>query len=328
MSNSNFPEKSNPSGDLSPINAAAKVFDARNQVFRPIIENRITRNNPCAIVLLLDQSASMNKKYLAASNENKIMAEEVAEAINQFFDYLIFRSTSGTDIREYFTFLVIGYGSRDGANVASLAWEGKLIGKDWVNVKELAANILSSASKVEKKIHHWGEEYEEKTTSKIWIKPKADGRNTPMLAALKLCKAKLEDFIETRSDNLPPVVFNLTDGRPTDVTDLAELTSICDDIKSINTSFGKTMLFNCLLSDFNQNRSFFPRITEKDKIGIDRYHAALFDASSILPDFILEEAYKMFKDEKYKGVEEIKGLLLNVEPAKLLSIFTFVKCVT
>jgi hypothetical protein len=316
---SNLPDKSNTNG-INPIGDAKKILAARNQVFKPIIENRITRKNPCAVVILLDQSGSMGRSYINSKQESKKISEEVTEAINYFFEHLIFRSTSGNEIRDYFTFLLIGYGNEEKEDYASFVWEGNLKGRDWVTVKELSENIIETTSKIETKVHHWGEQYEEKTTKKIWINPKADGKNTPMLSALKLCKNKLEEFIATRSDNFPPIVFNLTDGLPTDLNDLNELVEICSEIKNIDTSFGNTIIFNCLLSSLNENRIFLPRISEIESIESNKYQESLFESSSILPDFILEEAYKMFKDEKFNGSEPIKSVVLNVEPSRLTQL--------
>ena len=296
------------------------LIPANEKFFKPITENRITRNNPCPIVILIDQSGSMGRSYINSKNESKRISEEVTDAINHFFEHLIFRSTSGSEIRQYFTFLLIGYGNQTKENYATLAWEGNLMGKDWVTVKELSENIIETSTKIETKVHHWGEQYQEKTTKKIWIYPKSDGKNTPMLSALELCKSKLEEFVAARIDNFPPVIFNLTDGLPTDVSDLKELEKICCEIKNIKTSFGNSILFNCLLSSLSENRVFLPRLSEVDAISTNKYHASLFESSSVLPDFILEEAYKMFKDEKFNGAEPIKSVVLNVEPSSLTQL--------
>jgi hypothetical protein len=317
--NSNLPDKSK-TNDIASIGDAKKIMAARNKVFRSHLECRITRENPCAVIILIDQSGSMGRSYLNSKQEEKRISEEVADAINYFLEYLIFRSTNGNEIREYFKFLIIGYGNEEKENYASFVWEGNLKGKDWISVKELAENILEQTTKTETKIHHWGEQYEEKTTKKIWVRAKANGRNTPMLSALKLCKSKIEEFIETRSDNFPPIVFNLTDGLPTDIEDLSDLIEICSEIKNIDTSFGNTVLFNCLLSGQNENKTFLPRLSEIEKMEANKYHYSLFESSSILPDFILEEAYKIFKDEKYNSKEPIKSLVLNIEPKRLIEL--------
>jgi hypothetical protein len=317
---SNLPNKNSSSG-LNPIGDAKKILNARNQVFKPINEHRITRNNPCAIVILIDQSGSMGRSFWDSKNEPKIMAIEVADAINNIFEHLIMKSTRGDGVREYFTFSLIGYGNEQEEDYASFVWEGKLEGKEWVTVKELSENILDIVTKIETAVHPWGEEYQKRTIEKKWINPNAEGKNTPMLSALRLCKEKLEQFIEERSDNYPPIVFNLTDGIPTDTSDLDELESICSEIKNIETSFGNTILFNCLLSPLNNSKLFLPTVGEFEKISENKYHAALFNSSSVLPNFILDEAYKMFNDEKYKSNEPIKSLVLNVKPRDLTKLF-------
>ena len=166
-----------------------------------------------------------------------------------------------------------------------------------------------------------GEPTERIITEKIWIKPKANGKNTPMISALKLCKEKLEEFIESRSDNLPPIVFNITDGLPTDLIEMNELIEVCSQIKKIDTSFGNTILFNCLLSNLSESRIRMPALNELEKINSNKYHETLFEASSILPDYILKEAYIMFKEEKFNKNIPIKALTINTSPSGLLPIF-------
>jgi uncharacterized protein YegL len=318
---SNLPDKSNTNG-INAIGDAKKILAARNQIFKPIIENRITRNNPCAVVLLIDQSGSMGRKYIDSNNEYKIISEEVAEAVNRLFEHLILKATKGNEIREYFTFLVIGYGNEEKENYATLAWEGTLENKEWVNVKELSNNIQEKNTRTEMKVPHYGgDPIKITTTDKVWIKPKHHGKNTPMISALKLCQQKLEEFIETRSDNFPPIVFNITDGLPTDLNDLNELIDVCNQIKEIDTSFGKTILFNCLLSSLSEERTLMPTIEDVERLNSNKYHEALFEASSILPDFILKEAFIMLKEDKFNQSIPIKALTLNIKPSELLPIF-------
>ncbi len=320
MSN-NLPDL-NSNNRLTSIGDVTKIFEARNQVFRNIMECRITRNNPCAVVILIDQSGSMGRKYVDAQNNESTTAEKVSEAVNTFFEYLITKATKPNEIRDYYSFLVIGYGNEEKENYASIAWEGTLKGKEWVSVKDLADNIQEKIIRTEMKIPHYGgDAIECKSTYKVWIKPKYHGKNTPMLSALNLCKQKLEEFIETRSDNYPPIIFNITDGLPTDVSELDELINISNQIKEIDTSFGQTILFNCLLSNLNENRILMPSIDELDRINVNKYHKSLFEASSILPDFILKEAFIMFKQDKFNQNTPIKALSLNIKPSELLPIF-------
>jgi hypothetical protein len=319
--NNKLPDKNSTNG-INPIGDAKKIMAARNQVFRNHTECRITRINPCAVIILIDQSASMSKVFVDSQNNQFITSVKVAEAVNEFFEYLITKATKPNEIRDYYTFMVIGYGNEEKGNYASIAWEGTLQGKEWVTVKELAENIQEKTIITEMKIPHYGGEAVEcKSTIKIWIKPKHHGNNTPMLSALKLCKQKLEEFIETRSDNYPPIVFNITDGLPTDTKELNELIDLSNEIKDIETSFGKTVLFNCLLSNLSEHRTLMPSIEEVDKINTNKYHKALFEASSTLPDFILKEAYIMFKQEKFNQSIPIKALTLNIKPSELLPIF-------
>lgn len=320
----NLPDKSNTISTNS-VCDAKKILGARNKVFRNILECRITRENPCAIVILVDQSKSMGNLYLDEAGNQKRIGDEVSKAINQIINELITKATNANDInsiREYYTFLVIGYGNEQKENIASPAWIGKLEGKEWVGVKELSENIEEVNTTLISTITHWGEAKEERRIEKIWIRPKYDGENTPMLSALSLCYEKLNEFIETRSDNYPPLVFNITDGYPTDINDLSELINISEKIKSIETAFGKTVLFNCLMSNRNEYRTFLPKTIDAERIKTNKFHAALYECSSTLPEFMVAEAYATMKDEKFNGQFEIKALTLNVNSEnKLTRIF-------
>src|SRR5690349_3271425 len=70
---------------------------------------QITRQDPTAFVVLLDQSESMLDPFGAYMQKTK--AEGAADAVNRMLENLLLRCTKGpNDIRDYFYIAVVGYG--------------------------------------------------------------------------------------------------------------------------------------------------------------------------------------------------------------------------
>lgn len=319
MSNDNLPQKANPTG-LSSIDAAKDLLAARILAINPgQYKARVTRKNPCAVVLMLDQSGSMSDEIENYYGETKTKSQALAEVVNEFLEIILMKCLKDGIYRDYFNLLVIGYGneSEDGSGV-SIVWEGNLEGKDWVNVNELKSSILRTDSMTKKETLPWGKVKETIKTRKIWINPCDDGPSTPMFHAFQLCKEKVQEWAAAHQESFPPIIFNITDGQPTDVDDLEDLGNICNEIKSISTIDGSALLFNCLIADQEETR--LPALDEREILEGDDYHLALFDGSSILPQNMKKLAYETFDhDEKY-NTKEIKGVIINSSMSSLVKL--------
>lgn len=138
-----------------------------------------------------------------------------------------------------------------------------------------------------------------------------------MYAALKLCKDKLEDWIYDYQDSFPPMVFNITDGYPTDVKDLSLIEKVCTEIKSISTNDGKALLFNCLIT--NGDEMVLPSITSAKDFEENEYHHILFKASSSLPYEMKYIANQIFQDDRFI-LDEIKGVVINSTVNSLINL--------
>ena len=319
MSNSNIPAKSEPN-KLNPVNAAGNIFNARNTALKPMrYSSRVTRNNPCAIVILLDQSGSMGRKFINNYGEERTKSQAVAEVVNELFESLLMKCQKDSLIREYFDFLVIGYGNLANDSNISIAWEGGLEGKEWVSVAELKDNILRKESFTKKETLPWGAIKEENKTRKIWIEPRHEGESTPMFGAFKLCKKYIDEWVQTKTESFPPMVFNITDGKPTDVASLDEFVKICEELKSISTNDGNVLLFNCLLTDDTKNELFLPSVRESEAVGENKYQTKLIESSSYLPIEMSRVAHQMLNDEKFLH-EQIKGVILNSSIKSLVKL--------
>lgn len=310
MSNTNLPSNqgNNP---INPVKSAGSINNIRNTALKPIQYcARVTRNNPSAIVILIDQSGSMEEEF----REGITRAQAVADIVNDLFDSLIMKCQREGGIRDYFKIMVIGYGKEVGNSEVSIVWEGNLADKDWVSVSELRENILSIETVETTKMMPWGLVPDIKT-KKIWLNPCCDGL-TPMYEALELCKDKLEDWIRDYQDSFPPMVFNITDGYPTDIDDLTLIENICSDIKSIKSNDGNTLLFNCLIT--NGNEFILPNQTDTNEFE-DEYHMTLFNASSTLPHEMKHTAGQVFPNKELI-IGETKCVIINSTIDSLINL--------
>lgn len=321
MSNTNLPAKTT-SGAPATVNAAANIFTTRKNALKPTqYSERATREKPCAFVFLIDQSGSMADEIQHANGVIRSKAEAVAEIINNILTILIMKCYKDGVIRDYFHVLAIGYGKDiEGETGVDFAWEGKLSGRDWLKASELKDNELMEDVTTEVETMPWGEVRQKKVTKKIWINPCADFL-TPMHEALTLCKVKLEEWVNDHQDSFPPLIFNISDGKPSDIGDTKEIVDICNEIKSLRTSDGQVLLINCLLPDEGGAEVRLPSVNEKS-ILTDENHLALFDGSSSLPSEKQQLAFEIFQEPKILS-EEIKLVILNSSPDSLIKLINF-----
>lgn len=248
---------------------------------RPIKANpytaQISRKNPAAIIILIDQSGSM-KDELVFRNTTMSKANAVTQIVNELLEELLNRCTKTEGIRDYFEISLIEYGGK--SSVADFAWQGKLEGRGWVKMAELAENPISTEI-VKIEVEQWGELVESERLVKTWLKPFANFQ-TPMLSALKKATALIEEWITTHDDgdHYPPIVFNITDGAATDAKE-DELLKAAKHIQSLHTTDGYTLLFNIHIDHRLHDSVFFPR--RNSELPNDTYAKLLYNMSSVLP---------------------------------------------
>ncbi len=311
MDNDNNLPVNNGQGNSVNISSAKTILNARNTALKPTqYSARVTRDNPCAIVILIDQSGSMDEIF----RNDITRAQAVADIVNDLFDSLIMKCQKEGGIRDYFKIMVIGYGKDFGETDVSVMWEGNLANKDWVSVSELKDNILNIETIQTTKMMPWGLEPDVKT-KKIWINPCCEGL-TPMYGALQMCKDKLDDWIYDYQNSFPPMVFNITDGYPTDIEDLSLIEKICSEIKSIKTNDGNTLLFNCLITDGNEMRLPSAESLEFEE---NEFHLTLFNSSSSLPNEMKQIATQVFQDDRFL-LGDIKGVIINSTVNSLINL--------
>lgn len=287
--------------------SAGALLNAREKALAPTsYSSRVTRNNPTAIVIMIDQSGSMNELF----HLQKSKAEAVAEIVNSFLEELLDRCMKENEVRDYFEILIVGYGHKPKqGEIVSFSWEGNLKGCSWIKVSKLKENILKIDSHEEIKRLPFGE-VKTTVTKKIWISPVGYG-STPMLQAFDLCHKELEKWVDNHSNSFPPMLFNITDGYPTDIDNLEEIIDITDSIKDLTTNDGNTLVFNILLKNTEGNLEpiVFPVNNEKFT---NEYHETLFLASSELPQNMSKKAKDFLKNNEYSFVNP-RGVMLNAD---------------
>ena len=202
-------------------------------------------------------------------------AEAIAFASNYLIDELMALATRYDGLRDYYDIAIIGY-SGDGIE-SLLPAEGfhSIAHLETIAPEKHAYSFICNDIVAG----------ECKTTYHIrpWVKAKATG-STPMFEALSAVGDLVERWCANPAnrESFPPMVFNISDGEPTDAT-IDELISVADRIKRTATTDGNTLLFNIHLgNDSSQRPVTFPR--EYNFLSECPHQNMLFRMSSILPE--------------------------------------------
>lgn len=244
---------------------------------------RVKTNQPCCLVLMLDQSGSMSQKVINNRGEAVQKAEYLAEEVNKFLNEILLKCRRDDLYKNYFDILIIGYGRKENEHYEGvvLAWEGKLKGRSWVNVNDLLETYLRKDTIESTNTKAFGPKII-KSEYKCWIDSYAEGL-TPMKKALQFCQPYIKDWVDRNPNSFPPLIFNITDGEVSDVEDMSELIQEANALKSLSTSNGNALLFNLLLSDNHEKIEEFPYEHEIGLLEATDYEKALFEASSYIP---------------------------------------------
>ncbi|MBF0562152.1 MAG: hypothetical protein HQL37_09050 [Alphaproteobacteria bacterium] len=237
----------------------------------------ISRDNPGAIIFLIDQSMSMNKPFtFNASGQPIRRAAYVANAVNRTMEELVSRCLREDGVRDYFEIGVIGYGKK---GQPTFCWEDGLAGRKMVPISEVAANARIEEREIEIEVR--GELVKEKVAQSKWVRPAAY-ESTPMRAALLVAYAALEGWVYRHPHSFPPIVINITDGAATDVDSEDELLQAARKITNLKTGDGHALLFNCHIDADGKHPIVFPRSTMQ--LPNDPNAKLLFEMSSEMTD--------------------------------------------
>ena len=198
---------------------------------------------------------------------------------------------------------VIGYGSK-----VVPALGGELAGRGLVPVSDVALKPLRVEQRTKKVDDGAGGLIEQTVKFPVWFEAIADGR-TPMCAAFDLAHQFLSDFLGRFPNAYPPLVINITDGRPTDGNPEAN----AEKLKALASSDGNVLLLNCHISIRQLRIIEFP---DREEDLPDDFARSLFRMSSLLPPRLRETA----KREGYQVSEATRGFAFN---ADMVSVIRF-----
>jgi hypothetical protein len=304
--NNNFPSNSNQNS-LQNINSAKNLLNLRNTALKPLsYTQRVTSSNPCAFVLLIDQSGSMSEEMEDNNGKRLSKSTHLAQTVNKFLDEILLTCQRSEGVKNYFEIVIIGYGQMNekDESVVKVCWEGNLSDKTWVNVNDLKKGTLRTELITIPNPSRFGKKELQQSVN-IWVEPKAEGV-TPMKESIHLCCDLLEDWVRNHPHSFPPIVFNITDGFASDIEDVNEIVEASAKLRSIDTNDGNVLFFNCLISNNSDKLIDFPLLSDKPLFGSDEYEMALFESSSSIPPNL-----KKLLPNTNQSEEETKGLVLG-----------------
>jgi hypothetical protein len=224
----------------------------------------ISRANPTCFLFLVDQSKSMLKPM--AGDPNRSKAEAVADAINNLLYTLSLRCVWGNSVYDRFHVGVLGYGAHVGP-----ALGGTLAGRDLVPISELARNPL----RVEQRPRPGPDGSVGSVRFPVWFEPTGEGK-TPMAATFQRAGTLMAGFLVDHPDCFPPIVINITDGKPTDANPESDAVRL----QQLSSTDGNVLVFNVHISETSGQRIEFP---DREEVLPDLYARLLFRMSSPLP---------------------------------------------
>ncbi|HKB04551.1 MAG TPA: vWA domain-containing protein [Gemmataceae bacterium] len=261
----------------------------------------ISRTNPTCLLFLVDQSKSMNGPFGGQPGKKK--SEGVADAINRLLQNLVLKCAKADGVRDYFHVGVIGYGATVGPCLAGTTDDQPL-----APISTVANSPLRLEQRQRMIDDGAGGLVEQAFRFPVWFEPTAGGK-TPMNEAITRARSVVSDFVSTYPDCFPPMVLNLTDGKPTDANPL----DAAVELKRLKSSDGNVLVFNAHLSSSPAPAVCFP---DDEKVVPDQYGQLLFKMSSILPPKLMAAA----RDEGYTINGPARGFVFN---ADLVAVIRF-----
>jgi hypothetical protein len=273
-------------GAKGPLSASVMLM-RKMQTARPAVTPRpkqqsgtytaeISRENPTCFLFLVDESGSMRESISGQVDRSK--ADSLSDALNRLLHELVSSCSQGMEIVDRFHIGIIRYGDES----VESALGGALAGKKLVPVSMIGNNPLRVETRTKKQYDGVGGIIEAKVKVPVWYEPVAKGK-TPMCAALNLACDFVKEFIQSHPACFPPVVINITDGKPND----GDPRPMANALREITSEDGKVLLFNVHISSSNAEPIQYP---VKESVLSDNLARLLFRMSSQIPPPMLKLA--------------------------------------
>jgi hypothetical protein len=195
----------------------------------------ISRDNPTAIVFLIDKSGSMDEKMVTG----KTKADFVADVLNKTIYTLVTNCTKADGVRNYFDVGVIGYGGQGVGPGLGGALASSIVNP----ITALANSPLRIEDRTRIDDDGAGGVLERRIKFPVWFEPTSSG-GTPMCAGLTKAAEALVQWCDTHPNSYPPTVLHVTDGASTD----GDPEGVGSALQRISTSDGECLLFNIHVS--------------------------------------------------------------------------------
>lgn len=245
-------------------------------------EKQWSSANPGLLIIMLDQSGSMEGTY----QDGETKAEFAAKAVNKVIQSIIDKNFSGTTPKDRCFIAVIGYETE-----AALLANGM--------ISQFASNPLKTLDVSQKMSDGAGGIIEVPKKMPVWFEAKHGGV-TNMASAFKIATEIINEYFAASPDSPAPVIINISDGVPCiwngsdTVYDLEASTKMAKSLMSMSCSDGNVLLFNAHIEANSFNVQLPASESELPSTG-DGGAKFLFDISSVIP-------------EGYKGAAEKSGL--------------------
>ena len=227
----------------------------------------ISRTHPACILVLVDQSGSMDEPFAGQTDKKK--SEGVADAVNRLLQNMVLKCAKSDGVRDYFHVGVLGYG---GAVTSGLT---DSLDDCLLPISKLADKPKRIENRLRLIDDGAGGVTEQTVKFPIWFEPTAKGR-TMMNAAFEAAELIISSFILSNPESYPPIILNLTDGKPSDASPL----KVVSRIKKLATTDGAALVFNLLISEDPKPPMYF---MEDETLLVDLYAKLLYRMSSVLP---------------------------------------------
>jgi hypothetical protein len=231
----------------------------------------ISRASPTAIVMVMDQSASMNHRLKSGQSK----AAFLADVLNKTLYTIITNCSKADGVRDYFHVGVVAYGGEDARN----GFQGALDGDALHAISRLAEAPLRVETRSKKVAGVNGDVVEQSVRFPIWFEPRSHGK-TAMCAGLNAATEVVRQWCDAHPSAFPPTVLHVTDGHPSD----GNPEPIADRLKGLATNDGGCLLFNLHVDVGEGQPLIFPNDERTIK---DRFGKAMFRMSSLLPPHAL-----------------------------------------
>jgi hypothetical protein len=260
---------------------------------------QISRTNPACILLLIDQSKSMEEPFSGLPDQTK--SAVVADAVNRLLQNIVLRSAKADGVRDYFHVGVIGYGKTTKAGLG-----GSLPHDILIPISKLGDKPLRIESRKKTVATHTGASVEQTVKFPVWFDAEASGP-TPMCEAFAAAGLAVSGFINKYPSAYPPIVLNLTDGKPSDGNPQSNARAI----RNLATTDGNALVFNLLLTTEPGLSVYF---LASEAALEDDYSKLLFRMSSELPPKMWDAA----RAEGFSIAPKARGVVYNADPTAVV----------